>query len=200
MTSACADWVKNAKYTSKDENVVWFKVPPASEQGCRTDLVEFRDAIKRKADDMELFEDHLSILAKYPRLEGRLKFGYSKMNSKDFRKVEVIVHWGDAGTGKTKAAFEDGAYIFDDYEDGWWDGYSGEAAVCLDDFYGGIKYGKLLRLLDGYPYKLKQKGSFYWAEFTKVYITSNKPPSEWYAMGLTPALERRITRVVHYTR
>lgn len=198
MKAAKGDWAANAKYTSKDGNVIWHKVPPVSHQGVRNDLIEFRDAIKRKAPDDELFEHHLSTLAKYPRLEGRLKFGYSQMNSKKFRKVEVIVHWGDAGTGKTKAAFEQGAYIFDDYEDGWWDGYNGESVVCLDDFYGGVKYAKLLRLLDGYPIKLKQKGSFIWAEYTTVYITSNKPPSEWYSLGLTPALKRRITKVIHF--
>ena len=26
-------------------------------------------------------------------------------------------------------------------------------------------------------------------------ITSNKPPEEWYAQGLNPALERRLTQV-----
>jgi hypothetical protein len=200
MKEACADWVKNAKYTSKDKNVVWFKVPPASEQGVRTDLVEFRDAIKRNADDAELFENHLQCLAKYPRLENRLRESFLKQSTREFRDVQVIVHWGDAGTGKTRKPYEEGAYLFDDYENGWWDGYAGESVICLDDFYGGIKYAFLLRLLDGYQCRLKIKGGFTYARWSKIYITSNKQPHEWYSVGLTPALDRRISQVIYFSK
>ena len=198
MAKACADWTKNAKYTSKDQNVIWHKVPPVKHQGTRTDLVEFRDAIKRKASDTELFEDHLSCIAKFPRLEQRLKQSYAKNETREFRKLEVIVHWGDAGTGKTRQPYEEGAYLFDDYENGWWDGYDGESVICLDDFYGGIKYAFLLRLLDGYQCRLKVKGGFTYARWSKVYITSNKEPKQWYSLGLTDALARRITKVIHF--
>jgi hypothetical protein len=200
MKEACADWVKNAKYTSKDNNVVWFKVPPASEQGARSDLVEFREAIKRNADDAELFERHLPILAKYPRLENRLKESFLKSSTREFRNVQVIVHWGDAGTGKTRKPYEEGAYLFDDYENGWWDGYAGESVICLDDFYGGIKYAFFLRLLDGYQCRLKVKGGFTYAQWSKIYITSNKPPAQWYSLGMTDALSRRITEVIHFNK
>lgn len=199
MALANADWVKNAKYTQKDGNVVWYKCPPSSEQGCRSDLVEFREAIKRNADDAELFEKHLPILAKYPRLENRLKESFLKQSTRAFRDVQVIVHWGAAGTGKTRKPYEEGAYLFDDYENGWWDGYEGESVICLDDFYGGIKYAFLLRLLDGYQCRLKVKGGFRYAQWSKIYITSNKPPAEWYQLGLTDALARRITEVIHFT-
>ena len=200
MKKAKGDWASNAKYTSKDDKVVWFKVPPANHQGVRTDLIEFRDAIKRNADDAELFEEHLPILAKYPRLENRLRQSYLKASTREFRNVQVIVHWGDAGTGKTRKPYEEGAYLFDDYENGWWDGYEGESVICLDDFYGGIKYAFLLRLLDGYQCRLKIKGGFTYAQWSKVYITSNKPPSEWYAKGLTAALSRRINECIHFNK
>ena len=198
MFKANGDWTSNAKYTSKDENVCWHKTPPDNHQGVRTDLVEFRDAIKRKASDTELFEDHLSCIAKYPRLEQRLKQSYGKSETREFRKLEVIVHWGTAGTGKTRKPYEEGAYLFDDYEAGWWDGYDGESVICLDDFYGGIKYAFLLRLLDGFQCRLKVKGGFTYARWSKVYITSNKPPEEWYSLGFTAALKRRITKIIHF--
>jgi hypothetical protein len=140
-------------------------------------------------------EEHLTHLAKYPRLRNELRMDYLKVETRPFRQVEVIVHWGDAGTGKTKKPYEEGAFIFDDYDNGWWDGYDGESVICLDDFYGGIKYSYLLRLLDGYQCRLKIKGGFTYAQWSKVYITSNKKPSEWYAQGMTNALGRRITDV-----
>lgn len=174
-----------------------------STQGSRTDLQAFAGAIKRKATDEELFRDHLPCLAKYPRLETRLKASFLKESTREFRKLEVIVHWGDAGTGKTRKPYEEGAYVFDDYEHGWWDGYDGEPIILLDDFYGGIKWSYFLRLLDGYQCRLKVKGGFTYAQWTKIYITSNKHPSEWYKHFdgvIPPELDRRITDIIHFKK
>lgn len=169
-------------------------------QGQRTDLDEFNKAIKRGADDAELFEEHLPVLAKYPRLEGRLKQSHLKQKTRAFRDVKVIVHWGEAGTGKTRGPYDAGAWIFDDYEHGWWDGYDGESVILLDDFYGGIKWNFFLRLLDGYQLRLKVKGGFTYAQFTTIYITSNKHPDDWYKdhRYSDPEFKRRITEVIHF--
>jgi hypothetical protein len=195
------DWEQNAKYTTKDENVLVWKVPPESEAGRRMDLEDFHEALKRKPEmtSVELAESgHLGCLAKYPRLRNELRTAYLKEQTREFRRVEVHVRFGAAGSGKTREPYEEGAYIFDDYEGGWWDGYDGESVVLLDDFYGGIKWSFFLRLLDGYQVRLKIKGGFTWAKWTKIYITSNKPPSEWYARGCPPELERRITSVKEF--
>lgn len=198
---ANGDWVSNAKYTLKDKNVCWYKPPPAGHQGVRTDLDEFKAAIKRKADDVELFEKHLPVIAKYPRLEMRLKQSFLKAETREFRDVQVIVHWGKTGTGKTRKPYEEGAYLFDDFENGWWDGYEGESVICLDEFYGGIKFSSLLRWLDGYQLRLKIKGGFTYAQWSKVYITSNVHPDQWYPNVLDErknALYRRFSSVVEF--
>ncbi len=202
MTKANADWTDNAKYTSKDDNVVWHKVPPESEQGKRNDLGDFREAVKRGADDMELFDKHIDVLAKYPKLESRLKQSFMKESTRPFRRVEVHVRWGEAGTGKSREPYELGAYKWNDYEDGWWDGYDGEKAILIDDFYGGIKYTKLLTILDGYQERLKIKGGFTYANWDTIYITSNQHPDDWYPSIICPkmraALNRRITSVQEF--
>lgn len=185
-------------YCAKEGNLV--RMEDHSQQGDRTDLVGFREAIKRKAPDNELIENHLEVLAKYPRLEGRLKMHYLKASTREFRKVEVIVHWGEGGTGKTRAPYEEGAFMFDDYEDGWWDGYDGESVILLDDFYGGIKWSFFLRLLDGYQCRLKIKYGHTYAQWSKVYITSNKHPNDWYRdhdLSEIP-FKRRIHKIVHF--
>lgn len=169
-----------------------------TQQGQRNDLIKFRDSIKRGADDIELLEGHLREVCKYPRLINMARQAYSKRDSREFRRLEVIVKVGPAGCGKTKEPYDEGAYVFDDYEDGWWDGYEGEKVLLIDEFYGGVKYSKLLKLLDGYQHRLKVKGGFAYARWTKVYITSNTRPEFWYSTGMTDALKRRITRVVEY--
>lgn len=201
MDAPRGDWSQNAKYTTKDQNVLVWKVPPESEQGRRMDLEDFRDTLKRKPEisSVELAESgHLACLAKYPRLRNELRSGYLKAQTREFRNVEVHVRYGKAGSGKTREPYELGAYIFDDYEGMWWDGYDGESVVLFDDFYGGIKWSIFLRLLDGYQMRLKIKGGFTYANWTKVYITSNKHPSEWYTMGMPPELERRITSITEF--
>lgn len=191
------DW-SDQSYCFKEGNLI--RMEDNRVQGQREDLIGFRESLKRGADDVELLENNLREFAKFPRLVHMAREAYTKKKSREFRKVEVIVMWGPAGVGKTRKAYEEDAYVFDDYEDGWWNGYSGEKTILIDEFYGGIKYSKLLKLLDGYQHRLKIKGGFTYAQWTRVYITSNKPPCEWYKGGLTDALKRRITKVMtwHY--
>ena len=203
-------WSQNCKYTQKDENVLVFKdIAPEDlmQQGKRTDLQEFRQAIKRGASDAELFDNHLEILAKYPRLENRIRQSVLKAQSRDFRDVKVYVRWGAAGTGKTREPYERGAHIFNDYSDGWWDGYEQEPIILFDDFYGGIKWSFFLMLLDGYQLRLKIKGGFTYAGYHTVYITSNVHPSQWYSKaegdgprGMSEALERRIDLLTEFKK
>lgn len=86
-------------------------------------------------------------------------------------------------------------YILDQAERVWFDGYEGEPRLVIDDFYGWIKYGMLLRILDGHQFRGEVKGGHIYGHWTTVIITSNKRPDEWYKDGLTPALARRINEV-----
>lgn len=204
-------WVKkmggtweDQEYTVKEGRVC--RLFECSQQGNRTDLEQFRDAIKRKCDDEELFEKHLECVAKYPRLESRLRRYYAGKQSGHFRQLEVVVLWGKAGTGKTRAAFEDGAFLVPKSENyKWWNGYEGQRTICLNDFYGDMKWTKFLDILDGYPMQVEVKGDMVHAEWTKVYITSNVHPSQWYVRGrvgdtteMTHELARRLSKIEEF--
>lgn len=120
-----------------------------------------------------------------------------RADHKVFEPVETHVLWGDTGSGKTRAAYEfDPDLWMVPHSDGqlWFDGYVGQSTILIDDFYGWIKYGFLLRLLDGYKFDLQIKGGFTRKMWKTVIITSNKPPEEWYQQGVTPALRRRLTK------
>jgi len=79
----------------------------------------------------------------------------------------------------------------------WFDGYDGQDVVIFDDFYGGLPLPYMLRLLDGYPMRLPIKGGHTYAKWTKVYLTSNVPPTEWY-QDPDGAFARRIHEVVEF--
>lgn len=158
------------------------------------------ELIKNKRKLHEVVDDDPSVLYDLPQLKKAMAI-YN--NSKyapvkgEFREVEVIVLWGEAGTGKSKQANEEGAYALASFKPEWWDGYDGHEVIHIEDYYGGLPYTRFLRILDGYKIALPIKGGFMWSQYTKVYITSNKPPSEWYSFGMTDALKRRINRVEH---
>lgn len=174
----------------------------AGGQGRRSDLAGACESIKRGATEIELANDHPTVLMRYSNGCARLIAIRERKRTKRWRDVHVSVLWGETGTGKTRFVYETHGYdeVYCKCGDmgSWWDGYTGQDVLLLDDFYGWIKHGQLLRVLDGHPLQLQIKGATTYAAWTKVYITSNKPPDQWYRMGLTPELARRINVITQY--
>lgn len=95
------------------------------------------------------------------------------------------VYWGAPGTGKTRrAAFEAGESVFWLTKPGgnvlWWDGYTGQECVVIDEFYGWIPFDTLCRILDRYPYQVECKGGTINFTTKRFIITSNVAPEQWY--------------------
>lgn len=118
---------------------------------------------------------------------------------RDPNETPVIqIFWGASGTGKTRKAIEENkdAYILTKARDGkdvWWQGYTGQKVVIIDEFYGWIKYDFLLRMLDRYPLEVEFKGGSVQLAATKFIFTSNKPWQDWYKnIDDLSALRRRI--------
>lgn len=171
-------------------------------QGNRSDLSEIAEEIKNGATELDIVDNFPETYIKFCR---GLKAVYeirAKANTNNFRNLEVIILWGEAGVGKTRFVYDhepiSKIYKLDcNSEAMWFDGYSQEPVLLLDDFYGNIKYSYLLNLLDIYPLRLPIKCGHTYANWNKVYITSNKPPEQWYSTGYTAALRRRITSIIH---
>lgn len=190
------------EYCKKPESRVlgpWeFGSPPTP--GRRTDLDAVAERIQGGDDLRAVVQDFPGHYIRYRRGMEALHAMVHASKVPVWREVTVVVLHGPAGSGKTKRAVQEGGddfFILDQGERVWFDGYSGQSTLIVDDFYGWVKYGQLLRILDGHPYRCEVKGSFVQAAWTKVFITSNKPPEEWYANGLTPALSRRISEIIY---
>lgn len=117
--------------------------------------------------------------------------------------VEVLLLIGEAGTGKTRHAAEQypDAY-WKPSQSKWWDGYQGEKTVVFDDFnHGWFTWDTFMRIIDRYPLKVEYKGGHVDFCATTMVLTSNTHPRYWYKnMGNRwPALQRRITRILHFT-
>lgn len=196
-----ASEVKNNKYCAKDGK---FKhLGSYTVQGERTDLTHVINIMKDGATLKEIREQFPDTYCAY---RNGLKDIYSDIEqdrSIKWRTLDIEVLYGPTGTGKTRTAMEsdDQKNIYKingDDIDSWWDGYTGQKTIIIDEYDSQIKLTKLLGLLDGYQRRLPIKGGFTWAQYTKVFITSNISPLEWHINAKNEhikALYRRINKV-----
>lgn len=108
-----------------------------------------------------------------------------KLNPPEWRDVKVFIFWGDSRTGKTRKVYDlEGIdRIYSKTDDGlYFDGYDPQKhkVLLLDESYGNYPHGKFLHWLEGHPHLLNQKFGGCWANWERVYITSNVPPRLWY--------------------
>lgn len=167
---------------------------------CRKDgeFTEWGNVGRRTIEDL-LRTDIKTIREENPLFYVRYHRGIEKLLSTpkgglNFRNIEVTWLWGATGVGKTRQVMEmESVYKLDPpYQ--WFDGYEGEDILLLDDFDNEtIARGMLLNILDGYRLRLPIKGGHTWAEWTKVFVTSNEHPTAYILWD--KALERRVTSV-----
>lgn len=163
-----------------------------------------RDDIKEgKMDDVAFADKYPSHVGMYLKGIRNLQTIYAKARNE---KPEVIVLTGKPGCGKSRYCHEKSPNGYWKQPSSiWWDYYDGKQDVILDDFYGGIQYSELLRILDRYPLLVQTKGGNSNMNSKKIFITSNKSPREWYSnlfeghKGDYTALARRITSWLVYS-
>lgn len=183
-------------YCKKDGD---FHVIDNKEQGHRSDIDKACELVK----DKSLYD----LAVEMPVMYVKYNKGFEKLRNilasknKEFIKLGVYVIWGPPGSGKSKLVREidDNVYSVPEPVNGtlWFDGYDGQESILLDDFYGWVKYHTLLQICDGYPMQLPVKGGFTQKQWKNVFITSNKPPEDWYKREEILALERRISKTTH---
>lgn len=181
---------------------------PKMKQGKRNDLIKEIEKINNgsKLEDL----DPVAVIKYSKGLKELIALKEKKdATKKGFSPVEVYVIYGDSEAGKSKKVYEREGYenvykLRKPTSRGaeiYFDKYSGEKVLLLDDFYGWLPWCFLLELLDGYTLQLNQKHGITYKNWDKVYITSNKPYEMWYNKEgdeLDP-LKRRINFIVHMT-
>ncbi len=89
--------------------------------------------------------------------------------------------YGKPGVGKSHWAqetFPDAFYKEPDNR--WWDEYTSQEVVILDEFVGSVKLSLLLRWADKYKCKAESKGSMLRLNTHTTVVLSNLPPWELY--------------------
>lgn len=169
-----------------------------SKQGQRTDLEYAYELCKEGKKNVEILEEIPATYMRYSKGIKEAKFLLKQRDGKKWRKIKTKVYIGPTGVGKSRKSRRKCEDYFVMVNDGkWWDGYDGQKRLIMEDFYGEVPWGQLLRLLDGYQIQLPVKGGFTWAEWTEVIITSNDSIESWYEKDDISALKRRIKRVIN---
>lgn len=119
-------------------------------------------------------------------------------------KQTVHYYWGKTGTGKSHSVFTAIAgqsFYLKSPTTKWWDGYSGEQVVVIDEFRGTIDVCHLLKWLDKWPCTVEVKGGQVPLKTTTWYIMSNLGPQEVYKdidHETWLAWRRRLTNVKYF--
>ncbi len=156
--------------------------------GKRSDIVEFRDAIKTGKRRRDLYDDdfQLVLMAKYPRLYTEIHL-LNRPKRVDKPKLRVVLAFGKTRTGKTRWAYDNWLEFYEmpitNGQHVWWDGYDLHLRVLLDDFCGAsshVRLDTILKLLDRYPRKVPVKHGHTWYLPYFIYVTTNLHPRDWY--------------------
>lgn len=196
--------------TRRDGTEPWTIGERPRGQGKRTDYdtarSTIRDGIAAKLSDEtiqdNLYESSLNLWATGRNSLGRIMTQEHRLAGSAPRAApEVIILYGKTGTGKTRWVWENHPTVFPvplspKGTPFWADGYQGQPKVLLDEMpWEGLSLQLLLQLLDRYPLQVPVKGGFTAWKPTKIFLTSNLHPDEWYPGALpahVAALMRRV--------
>lgn len=190
---------ENDKYCKKEGKYI--SHGKFKSQGQRSDLEDIKKTLENGGTMLNIANSHFSDYIRYHSGFEKFVQLVQKESTRAFRNVHVTVHTGTTGTGKTRRAVEADAdhYMIRGDDLQWFDGYTGEKTLIIDEYSNQVPITKLLSLLDGYQLRLPIKGGFTYAQWNKVYITTNlellhtQAKSEHYE-----ALERRIDEVLQF--
>lgn len=163
-------------------------------QGFRTDIVAFKDAALKHTDEY-LVHNYTGLMARYPRFPNTVRKACLKPRSV---LTEIFWIFGPPGCGKT--LFIESKYpdLYPHDISPWWDGYTGQEVVFMDELSDVYPWLKLLRLGNKSKYKVPVKGDY--VEFTskRIYISTNIEPQQVYQKEWSVNAEAMTRRTKFY--
>nr|WPR18641.1 MAG: replication polyprotein [Chemarfal virus 204] len=113
--------------------------------------------------------------------EAKMLYNLDKIDVPDYMPKECIWIYGQTGIGKSR-------YIRDNFkgmfynkpQNKWWDGYTGQTTVLIDDFdHGGSVLGHYLKIwADCYSFNAEVKGGTIRPVFDRLFVTSQYRPRD----------------------
>lgn len=165
-------------------------------QGKRNDLLDVKAAIDNGVDEKGIADAYFATWVRSHKAFER----YRTLSQAHHRGIRVVrVFYGDAGSGKSTAAFADPSRVPINYTSGgFFIGYGGQRRVVIDDFDPSVLPRTLfLQLTHEHPSVINIKGGEIKWLADDIIFTANTHPNTWYSDGFSPdpAVMRRITEI-----
>lgn len=199
----CGPYEKDGKVKPARDDYIEIGTQP--EQGKRNDLIAFKKAIKEKRPRTELADEHTMVMAKYPKFEHTLREIYMEDEAhrryEEGKSPEVIVHWGETRTGKSRLVWEGrnrDVFKIRAEKKQWFDGYTHQKILLIEEFRGQMDVSFFLDITDRYPVHVEIKGGWTWLCIDTIYICTNMDPDDWYIgedARTREAVKRRLTKI-----
>ncbi len=210
LAEAHGDANQNLAYCTKEATRVkgpWISPGFEPKQGKRNDLLKIKKFIDEGRSLKKIAKVESELFPTVVRSIRGLEWYEDKEIEPYTGPKFVVVFYGDAGTGKSLSAekyanFE--PYYWTQNANNWFDGYTGEQTLIMNDFSGGLPFTFFKQLLDQYPLRLNRKGKQMCpSAFKQIFITSNFAPKEWYSEQSrnvdVEAIHRRINVIAKLT-
>lgn len=189
---------EDQKYCLKDGDILR-NDGNGPEQGSRNDITGMKRRIDEGASLLDLYEEDFKTTAKYSKAFKE----YMDLKARKTRRTEMTTctwYWGESGVGKSHRAFNsvdlDDTFVWKN-DNGWWDGYTGQTNVIINEFRGEIPYGELLTMIDKWPHSVRRR-SREPHPFTSnhIIITSALPPDQiYYKLAARDSIKQLLRRV-----
>ena len=198
------DAQSNIDYCSKDGDVRdWGSKPKG--QGKRSDLDRVIEIANANGSIMDVVDQ---VPGAYIRYSAGIQKYFMMKTAKRNWPMKVYWLWGATGVGKSREAWRIGGeeMYAKDVQTEWWDGYTGQKAVILDDYRPSARltFAYLLRLFDRYGMSVQMKGGT--AQFVSRVIFVTCPHDikttfsgcQWLGEEDLAQMHRRVEEV-HFT-
>lgn len=164
--------------------------------GIANDLYSVGKAIREGADLEHIAMDCPELFIKHHKGIERL-IDLNRPSTLQGEKSIHVIH-GPAGIGKTKWVIDNEPDLYVKTSGNkWFDGYTDQPAILLDEFEGYLPLNLLLQIIDPIQApRVEYKGGTRTLLAVRIYITCNTHPRQWYDFaGRTEkmaALQRRV--------
>ena len=153
---------------------LWNKRP-----GERTDLLKVKDLIAAGASELDILEECPRQYLKYSGHIQKARALYARRTMNRYADIKVKVLWGQAGAGKTRQVFDTHGpeNVFTPIWNGqkwWFDGYTGQKVLLINEFYGQCRTSVMQQLLDKYRMQVEFKGGTTVSAWDTIYVTTQR--------------------------
>lgn len=190
--------IENEKYCKKEGREV-FEKGMMPKQGERTDILKLKDIIDKHGDISDIFRSEETFGTAITNIRSLLIYKNSLLKPRSKAPINVWLY-GKTGTGKTRYPHDyfgfSNVYIKDGSK--WWDNYTQQTCILIDDFDGKWPFRDFLRLLDIYHYQGQCKNGYLWINSDYIFITCEYTPAEIFPNeDERSQVMRRLFRVVN---